>query len=130
MNPAFSLPYTISSELGGLPLMLTVVDASCSQAVVQYIEAHSLLPNGFDGTASAWTSTVSDSLAALGDANGEPAAWIRAILVLGHTPTQLALDALQRHAASGRKFADLARVAADECVDWMVRTRTASGPLS
>lgn len=113
-----------------MPLMMTVVDPSSEAEVVRYIEAHAMLPEGFDATKAAWMATVSEALATMSDAQAGDDARLRSIVVLGHTPTPAALDTLERHAESGGKLATVAMIAADECKDWMRRARGCASAMN
>jgi hypothetical protein len=82
-----------------------------------YFAAHDLLPPGFDGTSSQAEDEVNGAFATLDDLGAGASELQRAIVLLGHVPTAAALHALERHGASGRAHAGIARVAAVECAE-------------
>lgn len=91
-----------------------------SGAVDTYLAAHRLLPEAtcLDDEAEIH-GRISRALGRLADQKAAPEDLLEAIVILGHVPSSIALTALQRHAASDRPHADVARIAADECLSWM-----------
>lgn len=84
-----------------------------------YLAAHSLLPPGFDCQNEKSAAVIDEALEVIADPNATASAILRAIVVLGHTPSAMALTALQQHAATDKIHAPVARLAADECVGWI-----------
>ncbi len=91
-----------------------------SGAVDTYLEAHSLLPATacLDDEATIHRR-ISQALTRIADRQAGPDDLLEAIVVLGHVPSSIALAALQQHAESDRPHADVAKIAADECLGWM-----------
>ena len=84
-----------------------------------YMSAHSLLPNDYHLGGPMARALEKEAFTALGDEAAPEVALLRSIVILGHTPTAAALQALHEHATSGRRLAGVAQMAADECADWM-----------
>jgi len=84
-----------------------------------YLEAHALLPGDYHLGGPMAEAVAEEAFDVLGKEGAPQVAWLRSIVVLGHTPTATALQALNHHATSGRPLADVARMAADECADWI-----------
>ena len=84
-----------------------------------YFAAHELLPARFDAGSSSAEGEVGHAFATFDDPRAGASALLRAIVLLGHVPTAAALHALQRHGASARAHAGVARVAAMECAGLM-----------
>jgi hypothetical protein len=101
------------------------VPAKDLEALNTYLGAHALLPPGMPDSGIADPGLIGESLEVLGDDEASPEALIEAIVVLGHTPSMTAHDALRRHAASTRPLASIAGIAADECLDWIAQFRRA-----
>jgi hypothetical protein len=101
---------------------LCAADAIYAQA---YFAAHELLPARFGAGSSSAESEVDHALATIDDPRAGASALLSAIVSLGHVPTAAALHALQRHGASERAHAGVARVAAIECAGLMCSNRSA-----
>jgi len=102
-----------------MPAFLTVVDECSKQAVTTYIDAHKLLPRTSEEAMRTRQPTIAEALAILEDEQADADAQLHAIVILGHTPTPWAHEALKRYAASNRVHAEVAWVAADECASWV-----------
>lgn len=100
------------------------IDAKDQPSLQSYIQAHALLPRDFspheDPTAF---ELGTEAVKVLGDQQATEPDVLLAIMMLGHTPSGAALQALQRHAVSERPFANIAKMAAIECADWIGWTR-------
>ncbi len=88
-------------------------------ALHAYMNAHALLPADYHLGGSTARALAQEALDSLGNDAAPEVAWLRSIVILGHTPTAAALQALDRHAQSGRPLAGMAKMASDECADWM-----------
>ncbi|MBN1653173.1 MAG: hypothetical protein JXA30_05295 [Deltaproteobacteria bacterium] len=78
-----------------------------------YMLAHKLMPFDFD--LLRYPQEVDRSSAALNDPLATETELLRAIAILGHSPCQEALHALDIFAKSGHRFASVARLALSEC---------------
>ncbi len=78
-----------------------------------------LLPDTFSDFGPAWLQHVRSAMEIVADSSASPESLLWAIVVLGHTTTEAAFAALERHARSKRTHADIAVFAADECADWI-----------
>jgi hypothetical protein len=94
-------------------------------AMQTYAAAHSILPPEFYRNANPPDSYINEALRALNDEGANAHALLRAIVVLGHTPNVTALEALRCYGQSDRPHAAIARMATDECSDWIANTETA-----
>ena len=109
--------------MGG-PLMTSKrLDAKDIPVMRTYVEAHSLLPDTFSDFGPASLPHVRSAMEIVADPTATPELLLWAIVVLGHTPTEAAFAALERHARSARTHADIAVFAADECADWITSTK-------
>lgn len=101
------------------------IDPKDQPSLQSYIQAHAMLPWDFnpvkDPTAF---QKGTEALEVIGDQQASDPDLLLAIMMLGHMPSGAALEALQRHAASDRPFANIAKMAAMECADWIGWTRS------
>ena len=110
-----SAVHLITASLAGGKVTSTVLCATDAIHAPAYFAAHELLPGSFDAGSSSAEGEVGHAFATLDDRQAGASALLRAIVLLGHVPTAAALHALERHGASARAHAGVARVAAMEC---------------
>jgi len=114
-----------------VPRFVPLAVADCDFASFQtYLEAHALLPYDFEGDRPEAHDAIQDAFTVVADTAASAGALLRAVVVLGHTPTVAALEVLQHHAASDRPHATVARFAADECRDWISYAQTSPSLLN
>ena len=122
---AFSPGRFITSSIFGGQMVTTEIrpeDAGLYQA---YTEAHALIPFDYPASKEVMAAEEAKAIATLLDPHASSQATLRAIMILGHTPTTDALSALKQHMKSGKEHAGMARLAADECENmWMPNGQT------
>ena len=111
--------HLITASLASGEVTSTALCAADAIHAPAYFAAHELLPTKFDAGSSSAEDEVGYAFATLDDPRAGAPALLRAIVLLGHVPTAGALHALQRHGASERAHAGVARVAAMECAGLM-----------
>lgn len=126
-SPAFADPSLLA--MMGLGTARPLAESEY-EAMRTYLDAHLMLPFDFEGDKPAAYPLIQDAFAVLGDDSASPEALLRALVTLGHTPTTDALQVLRRHAASDRPHADVAKFAAEECVDWIAFANTSPAVLN
>jgi hypothetical protein len=113
----------------GFPAMIGAVSDATFADHQTYLGAHSLLPSFPPGAGPAPEDVArAFALLAAPDAPRESQLW--AIVVLGHTPQREALEVLQLLGRSPDPYAGVARLAADECAEWMRFAADAEDTLS
>jgi hypothetical protein len=100
----------------------TPVDKKDLAALPVYCQAHSLLPPDYHILGHTTVTQQREALAVMDRPAASSAELLRAIVILGHSPTADALEALERHGASSRTHARMARLAATECAHWLELT--------
>jgi len=103
----------------GFDVTSTPIAAEDMDAWHAYVDAHVLLPYDYDLGGPIAEAVADEAFDVLGKEGAPEIAWLRSIVILGHTPTVAALEALHRHASSGQPLADVARLAANECAEWL-----------
>lgn len=103
----------------GFDITSTPIAEEDQEAWRTYLDAHMLLPGDYHLGGPMAEAVAEEAFDVLGKKQATEIAWLRSIVVLGHTPTATALEALNHHATSGQPLADVARMAADECAEWI-----------
>lgn len=101
------------------PLIISTMASTPDEALSTYLAAHVLVPEGHPSPSPASQAHVARALCTLDDPAAPTESVLWAIMVLGHTPEQSALEALERYAASDAEHAAVARHAIDECQQWL-----------
>jgi len=104
---------------GGFNITSTPIAEEDIGTMHSYMNAHSLLPGDYHLGGPLAQALEKEAFAVLADETAPDVALLRSIVILGHTPTATALQALHEHVTSGRRLAGVAKMAADECADWM-----------
>lgn len=116
-------------EASRLAAAAVAVTAKDVRHVAAYMEAHALIPPDFDLRNPEDRVAAEASLHALSQPETPPDALALAVVVLGHSPTSEALEALVRHGRSRRPFAGIARVASTECAAMIAANDDDGAPL-
>ena len=103
----------------GMPAMIgTVNDANFADHQM-YLGAHSLLPPTPPWASSPKPVHIARAFDLMASARTPSESRLWAIVVLGHTPQKSALEVLRQHGRSASRYAGVARIAADECAEWI-----------
>jgi hypothetical protein len=112
--------HNITMGMPGSPFKTTIGQVSSSDvpALARYYKAHSLLPRNyvFDARERRYRRIVTMAVDLLRDPKAKKKSRTRAIVILGHSPSPIAIHALEALASSDLPQADLARMALDECL--------------
>jgi hypothetical protein len=123
-------PQLLTAFFGSGGVSARPVAAQSVDALHTYFAAHDLLPRSMSDSGVDEAALIERSLRVLDDSESSAAALLEALVILGHTPTMGAYEALQRHAASKRPHADVAALAAEECLDWIAHFQGMPGVMN
>lgn len=84
-------------------------------ASILYLEAHRLIPSGYRFDPIRDLEQVKTAAATLDKPDVTTAEFLRAIVILGHSPCNEALETLERWSNTDHPYASVARVALSEC---------------
>jgi hypothetical protein len=84
-------------------------------ASILYLEAHQLIPNDYRFDPIRNGDQVKTAAATLDKPDVTTAEFLRAIVILGHSPCDQALETLERWSNTDHPYASVARVALREC---------------
>ncbi len=125
---AQSIRFGIGNSSPESPFRATISPVSPADIPVlaRYFKAHRLLPRNylFDPSEPKYRRIAAKAVVILRDPKAKKKEHTRAIVILGHSPSPLAVNALQELAQSNHPQADLARMALDECFDMMAQFPT------
>lgn len=113
-------PQLITGGLSGWPFSTTIQPVSRADlpALNSYFRAHELLPLSyvFDPQQEKCRRIVAIAAKLLKDPKASKKELTRAIVILGHSPTPSAIEALDRMSEAGHRLSSMARMALDECL--------------
>lgn len=97
---------------------ITPVALADMPALQRYFKAHELLPTGylFDPRQDKYQRIVAMAVSLLRDTTARKKELTRAIVILGHSPTPSAIEALERMAEARHSLSNMARMALEECL--------------
>lgn len=101
-----------------LETTITPVTMADMPALQRYFRAHELLPAGYlyDPQQDKYQRIVAMAVKLLEDPTARKTELTRAIVILGHSPTPSAIEALERMSEARHKLSKMARMALDECL--------------
>ena len=128
------VPQMITVGLPGSGLSGSVVPISPADSphLARYLKAHKLLPfmYRFDPHKRKYQRYLEKSLRVLTDADATTLDLTRAIVVLGHSPCERAIAALERLSQTDHTMSGLARMALQECLMWMANDSSGMLPVA
>jgi len=107
--------YSVRLDLETGNVVLQLHDRDELEDINAYIRAHRLIPRDYEYGCDASQAMVAEAIATLKCATVETPEVLASLAVLGHSPCDEALAALNEYVDTDRPYAKVARYALEEC---------------